>query len=119
MKSPKKPSKEPSLPSQDETRRANVLREEMLSQFRMFGESLSIIREDVSGIKPRLDKLSEKVDVLESAVRTHTDAIRANTEDIRSLKETVQGNTEAIHAMHDDLKNYNQRVEVVEAKLAS
>ena len=105
MKSPKKSSKEPSLPSQDEARRANVLREEMLSQFRTFGEALSIIREDVSGIKPRLDKLSEKVDVLESAVRTHTDAICANTE--------------AIHAMKADLNNYNQRLEVVEARVAS
>ena len=109
MKPPKKSSKELSLPSQDESRRANVLREEMLSQFRMFGESLSIIREDVSGIKPRLDKLSEKVDVLESAVRPHT-------QEIRSLKEAVLGNTEAIHTMQDDFKSIHQRLEVVEAK---
>ena len=101
-KSPKKPSKEPSLPSQDETRRANVLREEMLSQFRMFGESLSIIREEVTGIKPRLERVEEKATVLESAVRTHSDVVRANTEAIRTIQ--------------TDLKSINQRLEVVEAK---
>jgi len=83
-------------PSQDETRRANVLREEMLSQFRMFGESLSIIREEVTGIKPRLDRVEEKVTVLESAVRT-------NGRDINALKDAVHRNTEAIHAVQADV----------------
>jgi uncharacterized coiled-coil protein SlyX len=77
----------------------------MLSQFRMFGESLSIIREEVTGIKPRLERVEEKVTVLESAVRTHSDIIRANTE--------------AIRTMQTDLKNINQRLGVVEAKVAS
>jgi len=108
VKSPKNPSKEPSLPSQDETRRANVLREEMLSQFRMFGESLSIIREEVTGIKPRLDRVEEKVTVLESAVRT-------NGRDINALKDAVHGNTEATHAMQTDLKSINQRLSAIEA----
>ena len=115
----KKPSKETSLPSQDETPRANVLREEMLSQFRTFGESLSIIREDVSGIKPRLDKIEQMVDVLESAVRTHSIIIRDNTDAICSLNEKMENNTAAIHSMQADLKSINHRVEIVETKLAS
>ena len=83
----------------------------MLSQFRMFGESLSIIREEVTGIKPRLERVEEKVTVLEAAVRT-------NGRDINALKDAVHGNTEAIHAMQYDLKNINQRLAVVEAKVA-
>jgi chromosome segregation ATPase len=109
MKSSKKPSKEPSLPSQDEARRANVLMEQMLSKFDTFGESLSAVRERVERIEPKIDKLTERVDVLESAVRIHT-------HEIRSLKEGVQGNTLAIHAMHAEFKSINQRLEVVEAK---
>lgn len=115
MKSPKKPSKEPSLPSQDEYRRFNVLQEELISKFRTFGESLSSVREDVNSMKPKLeklDKLSEDMEIVRSAVRT-------NGQDIRALKDAVKENTEAIHAVQTDLKNINQRVEVVEAKLAS
>jgi chromosome segregation ATPase len=109
VKSPKKPSKEPSLPSQDEARRANVLMEQMLSKFDAFGEALSAVREDVNSMKPDLHAVKEDVAVMKSAVRT-------NGQDIRSLNEAVQGNTEAIHAMQTDLKNINQRLEVVEAK---
>ncbi len=112
MKSPKKPSKEPPLPSQDESRRANVLREEMLAQFRILGEALSAVREDVSSMKPDLHAVKEDVAVLKVAARSHTDAIHSHTDAIRA-------NTEAIHAMQSDLKNFNQRLEVVEVKLAS
>jgi uncharacterized protein YoxC len=86
--------------------------EEMLSKFRTFGESLSIVRDDVNSMKPQLNKLTEKTDVLESAVRS-------NGQDIRALKDAVHGNTEAIQAVQADLKQFNQRLEVVEAKIAS
>ena len=126
MKSPKKPSKEPPLPSQAESRRSNVLMEQMLSKFDAFGEAQSLIREDVQSMKPDLHTLKEDVAVLKSAAHTHT-------QEIRSLKEAVQGNTEAIHALQadvatlksdvaeikGDIKGYNGRLEVVEAKLAS
>jgi len=102
VKSPKKPSKEPSLPAQDEARRANVLMEQMLSKFDAFGESLSDVRERISRIEPDLHAVKEDVALLKSAARSHTDAIKANTE--------------AIHAMKADLKSINQRLEVVEAK---
>ncbi len=95
MNSPKKPSKEPSLPFLDESRRTNVLMEQMLSKFDTFGESLSAVRERVERIEPKIDKLTESVDVFQSAVRTHTDVIRA---------------------MQTDLKSITQRLEVVEAK---
>jgi len=112
VKTPKKPSKEPFLPSQDESRRTNVLFEKLISEFRTFGEAQSHMRERLDRIEPRLDSLDQKVDLLESAVRT-------NGKDISALKEAVRANTEATHAMQTDLKNINGRIEVVEAKLAS
>jgi septal ring factor EnvC (AmiA/AmiB activator) len=112
VKSPKKPSKEPPLPSQDESRRANVLMEQMLSKFNTFGESQSHIIDRLDRMEPDLHAVKEDVAVLKSAVQTHTDAIRDNTEATRS-------NTEAIYSMQTDLKTINQRLEVVEAKVAS
>ena len=66
MKSPRKPIE----PSQDESRRTNVLMERMLSEFRTFGESLSIVRERVDRMEPKLDQLVDKVDLLQVAVLT-------------------------------------------------
>ena len=126
MKTPKKPSKEPSLPSQDESCRTHVLFEKLILEFRTVGESVSAVRERVDRIEPKLDKRGEDIEILKAAARSHsdllrghTDAIRANTEDIHSLKEAVQGNTEAIRGVQTDLNNINQRLEVVETKLAS
>ena len=90
------------MESQDEARRANVLMEQMLSKFDVFGESLSDVRERVGRIETDLHTVKEDVVVLKIAARTHTDAIKANTE--------------AIHAVQADLKNINQRVEILEAK---
>ena len=97
----------------------------MLSQFRTLGEAFSLLRDDVQSMKPQIAKIDADVEILKSAARSHTDAIRANTEDIRSLKDAVRSNTEAtranteaIHAVQTDLKNINQRLEVVEAKVA-
>ncbi len=112
MRPPKKPSQESSLPSQDESRRSNVLMEQMLSKFNTFGESLAHVREDVNSLKPRFDRLEEKVDVLDLAVRT-------NGRDINALKEASRAQTEAIQSMQSDLKKINGRLDVVETKLAS
>ena len=109
MKPPKKPSKESPLPSQDEHRRFNVLQEQILSKFQTFGEGQSHMLERLDRIEPKLDGLDQKVDLLESAVRT-------NSKDISALKDAVRSNTEAIHGMQAELKNINQRLEVVEAK---
>jgi len=59
------------------------------------------------------------VDILESAVRTNGKDISALKEAVGANTDATRGNTEAIHAMQADLKNINQRLEVVEAKLAS
>jgi hypothetical protein len=115
VKSSKEPSKEHSLPSQDETRRANVLREEMLSQFRTLGEAFSLLRDDVHNMKPKLDKidkLDEHVETLNSAVRSQAETLRSHSEDLRAIKSDVA-------EIKSDLKNYSQRLEVVEVKLAS
>jgi uncharacterized coiled-coil protein SlyX len=105
MKLPKKPTPEPALPTPDEARRTNVLMEKMYSEFRTFGESLSIVRQRVDRMEPKLDHLTERVDVLESAVRSHSRA--------------VQANTEAIYTVQADLKTITQRLTAVETKAAS
>jgi hypothetical protein len=105
MKTPKKPFKEPSLPTQDEYRRYNVLLEQMNSKFDAFGEGQSLMRECLDRIEPKLDHLSGRVDVLESAVRYHSTVINSNTEAIRGVQA--------------DLKNINHRLNVVETKGAS
>jgi hypothetical protein len=76
-----------------------------MSEFRTVGESVSAIRERVDRMEPKLDKQGEDIEILKAAARTHTDAIRANTE--------------AIQAVQVDLKQYNQRLELVEAKISS
>ena len=133
MKSPKKPSKEPSLPSQDESRRANVLREEMLSQFRMLGESLSGLQDRMDRIEPQVQQTNEKVNILEPAVRSQGADLRAIKSDVASLKSDVASLKSDVASLKSDvatlkvdvseikgdLKSYNQRLEVVEAKLAS
>jgi chromosome segregation ATPase len=116
---PKKPSKEPSLPSQDESRRANVLREEMLSQFRMLGESLSAVREDVNSMKPELHAIKEDVAILKSAVRSQGADLRAIKSDVTTIKSDVATLKSNVSEIKGDIKGYNQRLEVVEAKLAS
>ncbi|SRR5258706_7494099 len=112
VKSPKKPSKELSLPSQDESRRANVLREEMLSQFQKLGEALSGLGERMERIEPQVQQTNEKVNIIEAAVRSHGADLRAIKSDVAILKSDVA-------EMKGDLKGYNQRLEVVEVKLAS
>jgi uncharacterized protein (UPF0335 family) len=116
VKSPKKPSKEPSLPSQDEARRANVLMEQMLSKFDAFGEVQSDLRDRVGRIETDLHTVKEDVVVLKSAVRSNGQDINALKEAVRGNTEATHANTKAIHAMQNDLKNINQRLEVVEAK---
>ncbi len=78
--------------------------EQMLSKFDAFGEAQSHIIERLDRMEPDLHTVKEDVAVLKSAARSHTDAIKTNTE--------------AIRAVQTDLKNINQRLEVVEAKLA-
>ena len=106
---PKKPSKEPSLPSQNEARRANVLMEQMLSKFDTFGESLSDVRERVVRIETDVHTVKEDIGVLKSAVRT-------NSEDIKSIKSDVAILKSDVAEIKVDFKGYNQRLEVVEAK---
>ena len=79
--------------------------EKMLSEFRTFGESLSIVRERVDRMEPKLDQLSEEVNLLESVARSNNKDIRIIKSDIADIKV--------------DLKSYNQRLELVEAKPSS
>ncbi len=115
MKLPKKPS----LPSQDESRRTNVLFEKLMSEFRTVGESVSAIRERVDRIEPKLDKQGEDIEILKAAARSHTDAIRANTEATHSIQDDVVTLKSDVAEIKGDIKGYNQRLEVVESKLAS
>jgi hypothetical protein len=124
MKSPKKPSKAPSLPSQDEVRRANVLREEMLSQFRTFGESLSIIRDDVQWMKPQLYRLNEKVDVLELAVRSHGQMLQNHGQMLQNHGQMLQNHGQMLQdhgqmlqSIEVRLDRIDRRLEAVEARV--
>ncbi len=112
MKSPKKPAGELSLPSQDEYRRFNVLQEQTLSKFQTIGEALSAVREDVNSMKSDFHAVKEDVAVLKAAAYSHSDAIRSHSD-------AIHANTDAIRAMQTDLKHINQRLVVVETKLAS
>jgi hypothetical protein len=85
------------------------LMEKMYSEFRTFGESLAIVCERVDRIEPTLNKVSEDVEVLKTIARSHSETLRVHNESLR-----VQ--TGAILAMQADLKKYNQRLELVEAK---
>ncbi len=77
----------------------------MLSQFCMVGDSLSGLRDRMDRIEPQVQQTNEKVNILESAARSQTADLSAIKSDVAEIK--------------GDLKNYNQRLEVVEAKLAS
>ena len=69
-----------------------MLREEMLSQFRTLGEAVSLLRDDVLGMRPqiaKIDKLDADVEILKAAARSHTDAIRANADAIHALQVDV------------------------------
>lgn len=90
-----------------------------MSEFRTFGEGQADLRERVGRMETDMHSVKEDIVVLKAAARTHTDAIRANTEEISALKVIVQDHTGAIHSMQADLKNINQRLEVVEARPAS
>jgi hypothetical protein len=111
MESPKNPQ-EPALPSQDESRRTNVLLEKILSEFRTFGEAQSLLRARVDKIEPDLHEVKENVTILKAAAQSHTNAIQA-------MRDAIRANTDAIQVMHADLKGINQRLTVVETKLAS
>lgn len=112
MKSPRKLS----VSSQDEARRFNVLLEKMYSEFKVFGESLSDVRNRVGRIEIKLDARGEEIEIFKSAVRTNGQDINLLKDAVHSNTDAIRANTEAIHAMHFELKNMNHRLEVVEAK---
>ena len=107
--------------------------EQMLSKFDAFGEVQSDLRDRVGKIETDLHTVKEDVAVLKAAANTHTQEIRSLKEVVQGHTKAIQGNTEAIHALQadvttiksdvaeikGDLKNYNQRLEVVEVKIAS
>ena len=106
--------------------------EQMLSKFDVFGEVQSDLRDRVGRIETDLHIVKEDVVVLKSAVRSNGQDINALKEAVRGNTEATHANTEAIHALQPDvatltsdvaeikgdIKGYNQRLEVVEAKVA-
>ena len=93
------------MPTQDESRRFNVLLEKVYSEFRTVGEALLGLRERMDRIEPQVQQTNEKVNILEPAIRSQGADLRAIKSDVAEIK--------------TDLKNYHQRLEVVEVKLAS
>jgi len=86
--------------------------EQMLSKFDAFGEVQSDLRDRVGRIETDLHTVKEDVVILKSAVRSQGETLRSHSEDLRVIKSDVA-------EIKADFKNYNQRLEVVEAKLAS
>lgn len=97
----------------------------MLSQFRVLGETLSGLRDRMDRMEPQVQQTNEKVNILESAVRSQGADLRAINSDVGTLKSGVATLTSDIATLKsdvgeikNDLKGYNQRLEVVEAKIA-
>ena len=78
----------------------------------MFGESLSIVRDIVEYMKPKLDKVCDDAEILKSVVRSHGEDLRTIKSDVASVKSDVA-------EIKADLKTYSARLELVEAKLPS
>ena len=105
----------------------------MLSQFRMLGETLSGFRDRMDRIEPQVQQTNEKINILEPAVRSQGADLRAIKSDVATIKSdvatlksdvgTLKSDTATLRSdvaeIKGDLKGYNQRLEVVEAKLAS
>ena len=79
--------------------------EQMLSKFNAFGEVQSDLRDRVGKIETDLHTVKEDVGVLKAAARTQGADIHAIKSDVAEMKA--------------NLKSYNQRLEVVETKVAS
>src|SRR5690349_16577343 len=97
-----------------------------MSEFRTVGESVSAIRERVDRMEPKLDKQGEDIEILKAAARSqgetlgsHSVDLRAIKSDVATLKSDVSTLKTDVAEIKADLKNHNQRLEVVEAKLAS
>ena len=112
MKTPKKTSKVQPLLTQDEYRRANVLREEMISQYRTLGEALSGLNGRMDRMEPQVQQTNEKVIVIEAGVRSHSADLLFIKTDIATLKTDVA-------EIKSELKGHNQRLGAVETKMAS
>jgi len=103
-----------------------MLMEQMLSKFDAFGEVQSDLRDRLGRVETDLHAVKEKVNVIEPAVRSqgqilsaHTQDLRAIKSDVATLKSDVSTLKSDVAEIKGDFKGYNQRLEVVEAKLAS
>lgn len=96
-----------------------MLQEQILSKFDAFGESLSDVRDRLGRIETKLDKHGEDIGILKSAVRSNSQDIVALNDAVRHNTEATRANSDAVREMQADLNKYDQRLEIVEAKLAS
>ncbi len=119
MKPPKKSSQEPSLPSQDESRRTNVLFEKLMSEFRAFGESLSIVRERVDRMEPDVRQTRDDMQLMKLVSDTVRDNLRTIKSDVALHSGDLRTIKSELAEIKAELKSYNQRLEVVETKIAS
>ncbi len=110
-----------------------MLFEKLISEFRIFGESLSDVRDRVGRMEPDLHQVKEDVTLLKSVARSHSEELRTIKSDVGTLKSdvsTLKSDVSTLKSdvstlkldvaeIKDDFKNNNLRLEVVEAKLAS
>jgi len=93
--------------------------EKLLSEFRTFGESLSIVRDRVDRMEPDVRQLTSDFQILKMVAETQRDNLRTiktdvalHTADLKTIKSDVA-------EIKADVKSHSLRLEVVETKLAS
>ena len=95
-------NKEPSL---NREREFTVVLEGLRSDFRIFGESLSALRDKVDGLSDRADMLSEKVSELSYKVD--------------GIFEMTGKNVEDIHIIKTDFKKFDKRISLLEQNFSN
>ncbi|MEK6732338.1 MAG: hypothetical protein AABY55_01815 [Candidatus Omnitrophota bacterium] len=102
-------NKEPNL---NREREFTVVLEALHSDFRVFGEGLSALREKVGG-------LSEKVDVLTLMVGILTKRVDRLSDKVDGIFEMTGRNTEDIHSIKTDLKKFYKRMTLLEQNFSN
>ena len=109
-------NKEPNL---NREREFTVVLEALHSDFRVFGEGLSALREKVDGLSEKVGVLTERVDVLTLRVDMLTKRVDRLSDKLDGIFEMTGRNTEDIHSIKTDLKKFNKRMALLEQNFSN
>jgi archaellum component FlaC len=116
MASMKPPKKSPT-DKNAEARRTNVLLEKLSGEFKTFGEGLSIVREKVERMEPKLAWVCEKVAVMEPALNQLVEEFKTFKMALFDVSKDVKNNTADIAELKTDVKDVKDRLITAEARL--